>query len=121
MRNATVLIVSGGCDIFPLLSYQFVKIDMQGTRWVYRDSVDSVPPEYQTIEVEHPSQTIICPECDNGFHPRAPFMRDLCLRCYERLNHINRDEYKAAVKAEHIALNLIRAIELKDTGFFTNM
>ena len=89
------------CDVLPNLSFQDVQSDEGGKMHIV-GKVYTIPFAYPVKIIENPKQIEMkrCSECPNSYPLNVPFMKDMCIRCYERKNFIHRDEYREALRAE---------------------
>lgn len=100
----TVKIVSSSvgkqCDLYCVGSYHKVRKGDDGYLWV-DGRVDIIRPTFVVEEVTSmPEKTKTCPECGNIFDEDYPFIGDVCIRSYEKLNFLNRDVYREALTKE---------------------
>lgn len=95
------------CDLYPHGSYHIARKDSNGTLWT--GSCNAIPVEYpfQLIEAK-PDSLIRCGNCKNEFDDTHPFIGGICIRCYERFNFVNREEYRAAIRREILLEELPR-------------
>lgn len=88
------------CDLYPHGSYHSVRKGSDGLSWV-EGRIDIIPTGYPFQVVENiPEDCRGCSNCKNLFNPDHPFVKGLCIRCYERFNFVNREEYRAAIRQE---------------------
>lgn len=60
---------------------------------------------FPVMELKEAPETKHCPECGASFPKDTTFIADkkfgeICLRSYEKLNHVDRDNYRAALMKE---------------------
>ena len=100
MEKLLIQITSGEhnkhCDIRPFGSIHESDGLVDG---ILRIGTDNLPPKFEYKEVEV-QQTKKCTNCENGFPVNWVFIKNGCIRCYEKINHINRDDYREALRAE---------------------
>ena len=89
------------CDILPNQSLQQVEDHGDGLlKLVGR--MDFIPPQFPFQVIKNPDEISKkdCPECKNTFPEITPFMGDTCIRCFERMHHVDRDTYREALRME---------------------
>ncbi len=94
------------CDIYCHGSYHMV-FKQNGITWTLGKR-DAIPEAFKFKLEQMPANTKECNQCRNDFDSAWPFIDEQCIRCYERINFVKRDEYREAVRKEFI-------MELKET------
>lgn len=95
------------CDVLPHGSFHRVQKDEQGILWLSDRNVDSVPSEFSVKIVDELPEIKLCPCCKNKFPKNWKFIMnhksecgETCVRCFEKYNIVNREEYREALREE---------------------
>lgn len=95
------------CDILPHGSFHRVQKDENGRLQLVDKKADWVRPEFSVEIVDELPEIKICPCCKNNFPIDWKFIMnnksecgETCIRCFERYNIINREEYRTALREE---------------------
>lgn len=100
------------CDVFPHGSFHEVKKCQEGGIWLTK-GVQSMPADYPYQIVSEKPEIKECECCHREYPKDWPFIKknaykpkgstepdETCVRCFEKKNIINREEYRMAVRAE---------------------
>lgn len=105
-----VQMVSGNyfehCDVYPFGSIHEVRKCNEGFLWSTNRVHHAINTEFKTSVLQFKPETKTCGNCRNDFPNGWAFIRDgelnseVCVRCYEKRNHVNREEYREVIRQE---------------------
>lgn len=91
------------CDLYNHGSFHVVRTCADGYKWV-DGRVDTIPNDYSFEIVKEKPEIKVCSDCENEFELNFPFIKsgeaNLCVRCFERRNIVNREEYRKILREE---------------------